>query len=139
MLNERGIRNIRGNTWKITTLGNILKNPAYKGLYVYDGVVEDGAIPAIVDGRLWDDAQAIRARRVNSKRRKVVNDYLLTDKVWCLRCGKPMCGTAGTGRSGKKYTYYGCVNRGGCGLRVPSRCGGHRRVRRRLGHLLLDT
>ena len=119
-LNERGIRNIRGNTWKITTLGNILKNPAYKGLYVYDGVVEDGAIPAIVDGRLWDDAQAIRARRVNSKRRKVVNDYLLTDKVWCLRCGKPMCGTAGTGRSGKKYTYYGCVNRGGCGLRVPS-------------------
>lgn len=120
-LNARGVRNIRGNRWNVNTIGNVLANQAYRGLYEYDGEREEGAIPRIVDDALFEAVRDLRARRKNGKRRKVVNDYLLTDKVWCLRCGKPMCGTAGTSRNGTKYTYYGCMNKGGCQLRVPSK------------------
>lgn len=103
----------------MNTVGNIPRNPAYKGVYEYDGVVAEGAVPP-VDAELWQRAQDVKARRRAGKRRGVVNDYMLTGKVWCLRCGKPMCGTAGTSQNGTKYTYYGCVSKEGCGLRVPS-------------------
>lgn len=119
-LNASGERNVFGRPWTVGTIGNVLKNPAYHGLYRYDGVEQEGAIPAIIDRELFERVAELRRRRKNSKRRMVVNEYLLTGKVWCARCGKPMCGTAGTGRSGKKYTYYGCVNKDGCGLRVAS-------------------
>lgn len=119
-LASEGARTLRGNLWSVTAIGNALRNPAYKGVYAYAGTEVEGGMPAIVPEEEWDEVEEIRLRRKNSKRRRRVNDYLLTEKVYCARCGKPMCGTAGTGRSGRKYTYYGCMHRGGCRVRVPS-------------------
>lgn len=55
-----------------------------------------------------------------SRRKSFANDFLLTDRMFCLACGGSMCGTSGTSKTGKKYSYYGCINKGGCGLRVPA-------------------
>lgn len=119
-LNREGVRTLRGGTWQTQNLARVMSNEAYKGTYRYGGVEVEGGMPALVDAATWETVQRMRASRHNRKRRKVVNDYLLTDRAWCLSCGMPMCGTAGTSATGRKYTYYGCVHRGGCGLRVPS-------------------
>lgn len=119
-LNERGARTIRGNAWSTPALAQVMRNVAYKGVYRYAGHEVVGGMPRIVSDEDFDRVQGLRSHRKNSKRRRVVNDYLLTDKVFCLRCGRAMCGTAGTSCTGRKYTYYGCVNKGGCGLRVSS-------------------
>ena len=120
-LNAEGALTTRGNRWTPPTLMQAMGNPTYKGTYHYCGVVADGVLPAIVSPADWERAQQIRKRRKNSKRKSYVNDYALTERCYCLRCGMPMFGTAGTSSTGRKYTYYGCVStRGGCRLRVPS-------------------
>lgn len=97
-----------------------MRNRAYKGVYSFAGREVPGGMPAIVSEEDFDRVQAMRARRHRAKRRFVTNDYLLSGKTWCGKCGRPMCGTAGTSCTGRKYTYYGCVLRGGCGIRVSS-------------------
>lgn len=119
-LTAEGVRTPKGYRWTQQQIMQMLGNPTYKGTYHYCGVVADGVVPAIVSPEDWDRVQLIRKRRKNSKRLKRVNDYILTEKCYCLRCGRPMCGTAGTSSTGKKYTYYGCMGKDGCRLRVPS-------------------
>lgn len=119
-LNEAGARTIRGNRWSTPALAQVMKNVAYKGVYRFAGHEVDGGMPSIVSAEDFDLVQAMRARRHDSKRRFHVNGYALTDKAYCARCGGNLCGTAGTSATGKKYTYYGCVLRGGCGMRVSS-------------------
>ena len=119
-LNREGVLTIRGKQWSTQTVAQLMGNPAYKGLYRFMGREVPGGMPAIVPPETFDLVQNMRERRKHSKRRKIVNDYMLTDKAYCLDCGQPMCGTAGTSGTGKKYTYYGCVLKDGCGLRVSS-------------------
>lgn len=119
-LNESGARSQRGNRWTTQALSQVMRNRAYKGVYSFAGREVPGGIPAIVSEEDFDRVQAMRARRHRAKRRFVTNDYLLSGKTWCGECGGPMCGTAGTSCTGRKYTYYGCVLRGGCGTRVSS-------------------
>lgn len=120
-LNHSGIRTSRGKTWCTQNLMQVFGNVAYKGTYKYSGHVIEGGMPALVSAEDFDRVQEIRDTRRRKKRRSNVNEYLLTGKVFCLECGRPMCGTAGTSKSGKKYTYYGCLRKdGGCGIRVSS-------------------
>lgn len=120
-LNGNGVKTPRGKMWSTQGVAQLMADPACKGVYRFMGREVDGGMPAIVSAEDFDTVQRMREQRKNSKRRRRVNDYLLSGKAYCLRCGKPMCGTAGTSCTGRKYTYYGCVLKGGCGLRVDSR------------------
>lgn len=78
-------------------------------------------MPAIVDEQTFELACRTRAGRPGSARRRILNDYILSDKLWCLECGSPMRGTSGTGKTGRKYTYYMCKDPScACG-RIPSK------------------
>lgn len=115
---DLGFLTKRGNPWSPKAVLNMLTNEAYIGVYDYAGVRVEGGMPAIVDRGLFMAVQEQMRLRKESKRKNVVNDFLLTDRMFCLECGKPMCGTSGTSHTGKKYSYYGCVNKDGCKLRV---------------------
>lgn len=119
-LNAEGQRTIRGNLWSARSLTNILSNESYMGTYHYCGMHVEGGMPALVSRETFLAVQEIKRRRMGMKRQKQVNDYILTDKTYCLDCGMPMCGTSGTSCNGRKYTYYGCMNKGGCKHRVSS-------------------
>ena len=104
--------NSLGYNFTRNTFPRMLSNPKYKGTYVYKDLIRDeDAIPAIVSRSLFDRVQ----ERLNINRRKPVSywayaDYLLTDKLYCAKCGAPMVGKSGYGRHGKKYKYYVCTN-----------------------------
>jgi len=119
-LNSEGQRTLRGNRWDVRTLSNLLGQRAYMGVYHFGDIEVEGGMPAIISKETFAAVQELRKRRQSMKRCKQVNDYVLTDKCYCLDCGRAMCGTAGTSSSGKKYTYYGCMNKGGCRKRVSS-------------------
>lgn len=42
-------------------------------------------------------------------RSKAKNEYILTTRLFCGLCKSMMTGLSGTGKSGKKYFYYSCV------------------------------
>ena len=118
---DKGVRTTRGHPLSKHTITKMLKNDAYTGVYRYAGVVVNGGMPAIIGKELFEMAQETMRTRQANKRRKSKSDYLLSEKLRCLRCGKSMTGVSGTGKNGKKYLYYGCNSKtGNCGLRIPA-------------------
>ena len=110
-LNNRGIRNKRGNEWKKMSFEKILKNENYIGVYTWNGTRIEGGVPRILDTALFQAAQD-RVHRVQEVkgRKSQTNEYLLTGKLFCGHCGSAMIGVSGTGRNGSHH-YYACQGR----------------------------
>jgi len=108
-LNKRGLQTKRNKPYSMNSFNAILKNRKYIGEYKYQDVVIPGGVPAIVRVELFDRVQA---RMEKNKRApamsKAEEDYLLTTKLFCGKCGRLMVGESGTSRTGKKHYYYKC-------------------------------
>ncbi|MCL2279437.1 MAG: recombinase family protein [Oscillospiraceae bacterium] len=112
LLNERGLKNVRGGKFTLNIINKLLKNRRYMGEYRYRDIVHPDSIPAIVPKDLFERVQE---RMVKNKRapaqRKAEDDYLLTAKMYCGKDGVFMVGESGTSKTKKKvHRYYKCVN-----------------------------
>lgn len=108
-LNARGIKNRDGNIWQRTTFDKLLRNEQYIGVYKFSGIRTEGGIPAILDRETFEEVQTILTTKKHPRgRRRNVEDYLLTGKLFCGHCGNPMVGICGTSRSGERHYYYLC-------------------------------
>ena len=93
-------------------------NRRYIGELSFRDIVVPDAIPAIVPKDLFDRVQ----KRLDKKKRdpacgKADEEYLLTTKLFCGKCGALMFGESGTSATGRTYHYYKCANvkrRKGC-------------------------
>ena len=135
-LEERGIPTPReANQWSPTTVGRILGNHVYKGTFYYQRTEsvqptkrltndpykqtrktgskprpeEDWIgipVPAIVDVKTWDAAQAqLHQNSLNSSRNNTRHAYLLRGLIRCPRCGGNYTGHFSRGHRG-----YRCQN-----------------------------
>jgi site-specific DNA recombinase len=114
-LDEKGITNLNGNTFALTTLKRIIKNEKYKGVLVMgkkhkdyntkkttdvpesEWVIHNDKIPSIVSTELWEEAN----RKLEGKRkeygleekRKIAGyfsgTHLYSGKIKCSVCGRP--------------------------------------------------
>lgn len=111
-LNENGYKTSRGNPFNKNSLQRILRNDRYIGVYRYDDVVLEDAVPPIISRQLFDKVQSLLQHNYASRaRNKASEDYLLTTKVFCGHCGNPMVGESGTSKLGRVYHYYKCSKR----------------------------
>lgn len=107
-LNARGLKTANNAKFTKSSLSSILTNRRYYGLYIYDDILLENAVPAIISKELFDVCQARRAAyRIAPASKRDVN-YLLTGKLFCGHCGSPMAGSSGTSRNGSRYYYYRC-------------------------------
>ena len=104
---------MRGGKFTKNSLHSILKNEKYIGVYTYkDQVRVEGGIPAIVDAEVFAKVQEmLKVNKRAPSRTWSRAEYLLTDKLFCGKCGSKMIGESGTGKSGQKFNYYACVGR----------------------------
>ena len=111
-LNRRGIKTSTGKEWKKQSFGHLLSNDKYIGTYRFaDVVIEDG-IPAILDKDTFNRVQALLKSKKKPRGKQRMNDeYLLSGKVFCGKCGSPMTAQTGTSKTGKKHDYYACNRR----------------------------
>ena len=108
-LNKRGIKTKPGNEWGKNSFHSILDNERYTGVYIYDDVRIEGGVPIIIEKELYLKVQEHRRNKPNPIGRGRVNgEYALTGKLFCGKCGSPMVGVSGTGKSGKLHHYYTC-------------------------------
>lgn len=131
---EKGIRNRKGNKLSHSTMGNIIRNPKYKGYYVGNKVVitdlftkkqkflpEDEwvmykdetseTVPAIVSEELWEKANEVlymRSQDVITAQHKTVHQNLFTGKLICAHCGKPYYRKDAVGKGGEKMSKWVC-------------------------------
>ena len=131
---QKGIRNSKGNKLSHSTMGNIIRNPKYKGYFVGNKVVitdlftkkqkflpenewvmykdETGeTVPAIVSEELWERANEIlymRSQDVITAQHKTVHQNLLTGKLICSHCGKPYYRKDAIGKNREKMSKWVC-------------------------------
>ena len=111
LLNSRGMRSIRGGKITLNIMNHLLKNRRYMGEYSYRDVVKENGIPAIVPKELFERVQERLAKNKKAPaRHKTEDDYLLTTKLYCGKCGSFMVGESGTSHTMKVHRYYRCVN-----------------------------
>ena len=110
-LNQKGVKNPRGNEMSHNSVRYMLHNRRYIGEYEFRGEVNMDVIPPIMSEELFDRVQ----RRIEESakapaRHKAEEEYLLTTKLYCGYCGAYLCGESGTSRTGDIYHYYKCVS-----------------------------
>ena len=109
-LNEKGVKNQRGGLMTFNTIQHMLNNRRYIGELKYRDVLIPDAIPSIVSAELFNDVQEKMLKNKKAPaRRKAEDDYLLTTKLYCGKCGALMFGESGVSHTGKMYTYYKCA------------------------------
>lgn len=108
LLTSRGVKN-RGCSMNYNAVFRILTNRKYIGEYKFGDVVIPNAIPTLIDEQ---DFNAVQAKmKVNKKApamHRSEDDYLLTTRLFCGKCGAMMTGEIGTSHTDKKYRYYRC-------------------------------
>ena len=110
-LNRRGIRSARGNSFNTARIAQILSNRKYIGEYRFGDTVVPNGIPALVPQDLFDRVQARKGKNQHAPAQaKATENYLLTTKLCCGKCGAFMVGESGTSSTGAIYRYYRCVN-----------------------------
>ena len=109
-LDKKGIRSYRGGKLNINSVQRILSNRRYIGEYKFREVVVPHCIPSLVSDELFERVQKklIKNKKAPA-RHKAEDDYLLTLKLFCGKCGAHMVGESGMGTS-KIYHYYKCAN-----------------------------
>ena len=117
-LNDKGVHNMLGGQMTHSSVNTMLKNRRYIGELSFRDIVVPDAIPVIVPKDLFDRVQ----KRLDKNKRapacgKADEEYLLTTKLFCGKCGALMFGESGTSATGRTYYYYKCANvkrRKGC-------------------------
>ena len=110
-LNAEGYRTATGKPFSKTSLPLILRNEKYLGTYIYKDIRVENAFPAIVTRELFDKCAQLMKRHHRSPAANRDTQFLLTSKLFCGKCGEPMTGDGGTGKSGRVYNYYTCNKR----------------------------
>lgn len=111
-LNGLGLRTLHGTPFTKNSLHTILKNEKYTGVYVYkDKRIVDG-MPRIIDDDTFQKVQEMLKINKRAPAHKWSRaDYLLTDKLFCGKCGANMAGESGTSKTGAKHNYYICTKK----------------------------
>jgi len=110
-LNDKGLRNRRGNPFKISVVSKMLTNRRYIGEYKFREIVIENGIPAIIPKEMFESVNnKLNANRKKPARKKSGEEYILTTKLYCGNCKSFMVGESGTNRWDKTYRYYKCVS-----------------------------
>ncbi len=111
-LNSLGLRTLHGTPFTKNSLHTILKNEKYIGIYEYKGEKTPDAIPRIIDDDTFRKVQEMLKINKRAPAHKWSRaDYLLTDKLFCGKCGANMAGESGTSKTGAKHNYYICTKK----------------------------
>lgn len=115
-LNEKGIMNKYGRPFAINTIHHILENEHYTGIYRLRDEVFTNIYPRIISDELFNLVKDKKeANKYGGRRSDVI--YLLSKKIKCGYCGRPVNGITGTSKTGKINRYYCCsgvYGRKGC-------------------------
>jgi len=112
VFNNKGYKTAKGSEFNKNSFRAMFKNERYIGVYTYKDLRIEGGVPAIVDNDIFETVQ--KRLKTNAKapaRGKAVVDYVLSAKLFCGHCGKPMNGESGTSHTGKRHHYYACSSR----------------------------
>ena len=103
-----GLRSKRGNKVSKSTAHHMLKNPVYRGKFIWNGIEYEGKHESIVSSSLWFSVQDILGER-SVEKPKQFHEFAYTGFMKCGICG---CSITAERKKGK-YSYYHCTGHKG--------------------------
>ncbi len=107
LMYAEGLTKRSGGRLSLSTIQRILSNPFYCGLIQWNGELYPAAHKPIISKRLFDECQAVMARRGNPKSRHTA-PFTFTA---LMKCGS--CGAYITAEQQKGHVYYRCTKKKG--------------------------
>lgn len=111
-LNKRGFRSTKGCEFNRSSFHRLLKSEIYIGILRRGDLVNEGAVPALIDKSIFYSVQdRVRSQKRGGKTKKPEDngcDYKLSGKLYCGECGEVMHGKCAVSHTGKKHFYYEC-------------------------------
>lgn len=103
-------RGKRGSRITQSALTKLLRRRQNCGTYSYAGVTVEGGMPPLWSVEEQDALERLLAdsHRPHAYARGDGSPFALTGRLRCARCGRPMAGTCGTSKAGRRYSYYRC-------------------------------
>lgn len=110
-LKEKGIKTSKGGDIKYGSIQYMLSNRKYIGEYKFDKIIIPDGIPRLIDDKLFEAVQEmLKKNKKAPARHKAEDDYLLTLKLFCGKCGGMMVGECGHSANKTTHHYYKCQN-----------------------------
>ena len=110
-LAEKGVRQKNGKPITPNVVYTMLRNRKYIGEYKFGDTVIENGVPRIVSDDMFSAVQnKIAQNKKAPARKKAIDEYLLTTKLFCGKCSAMMVGESGHSMTGRVYHYYRCVH-----------------------------
>jgi Site-specific recombinases, DNA invertase Pin homologs len=112
-MNGLGIKTNTGGKFGKSTLSRMFEKQIYIGTYQFKDITIENGVPAIIEPEIFERVQERAKMNKNNPNKFKPNreDYILSGKLYCGICEKPMTGKSGVGRHGGKFYYYGCAGK----------------------------
>ncbi|MDR0905482.1 MAG: recombinase family protein [Oscillospiraceae bacterium] len=108
-LNDSGVKNTLGKPMTANTVTHTLKNRTYIGEYHHGEHIIPNGVPALVDDALFNRVQERFERNKKMPTHfRAEDEYILTTKLFCGKCGNILIGESGKSRTGAIHRYYKC-------------------------------
>lgn len=108
-LEKEGVRREDGKPLTHSNIEKMLQSEKYIGVIKCDGVRNEHAIEPVVSRELFELCQQKRTKHKHKNYElRAKDEYYLSGKTFCSKCGSPYLGESGTSKTGKLHTYYKC-------------------------------
>lgn len=109
--NSKGYKTSTNKEFNRSSFCRMFNNERYIGKYEFMGVVNNNIFPPIIDEETFQKAKETQIKnKILPQHFNARERYILSDKIFCGKCGSKMIGSTSTSRSGNPYSYYVCVN-----------------------------
>lgn len=117
-------RKKRAGVWGLSTIQNMIKNETYCGIWRYNkskrikgSILREKSdpseqvevqVPAIIEQRVFEQAQKQRELNTAHNKRRTKYEYLLSGMMYCVHCGRKFYVSTTYQRNERAISYYRC-------------------------------
>jgi hypothetical protein len=95
----------------LSSIGNILRNPFYYGLFAHKGELHQGTHVPMISKKTFDEIQVAYGALAKPRGRRQDKGFLFLDFATCGSCGYAITGERHVKKSGRRYHYYRCTHK----------------------------
>jgi site-specific DNA recombinase len=106
---EMGIKNSSGRHISKTQMYKLLRNPFYKGSFLYAGKLYSGSHEPLISNEEYDITQNVLDGR--AKTSTIQHQWVLTGLLKCGICGRQITAEKHVKKSGREFSYYKCTGK----------------------------
>jgi DNA invertase Pin-like site-specific DNA recombinase/ElaB/YqjD/DUF883 family membrane-anchored ribosome-binding protein len=111
IINNLGLRGIKGKLLSVSNYQYLLQNPFYCGIMRYNGEYFEGKHEPIIAKKLFDEVQEVMKQKSKPQKMDKMKFFLYRGLFKCGECGFTITADRKIKPSGKSYTYYYCTKK----------------------------